>query len=163
MSYYRIHIQDFDTSVIKSNAYGVHPSNSKQRVLVTTIKTLWTYIKEHSGSKEYVSQRQNQHPRQGWHQEAWKDTKRFKSFSTPLGMLFSSICFPPSSYGHYSQCEKNQARSYMSGPTLHIQFGSVLPKKTWITLCKTSLDVIWMVWSGFGQTHRIRKLASVQE
>ena len=31
MSYYRIHIQDFDSSEIKSNAYGVPPSNSKQR------------------------------------------------------------------------------------------------------------------------------------
>ena len=31
MSYYRTHIQDFDTSVSKSDAYGVPPSYSKQK------------------------------------------------------------------------------------------------------------------------------------
>ena len=28
-------------------------------------------------------------------------------------------------------------------------FGTILPKKAWIILCKTSLDPIWMAWSGF--------------
>ena len=30
-------------------------------------------------------------------------------------------------------------------------------------LCKTGLDPIWMAWSGFGQTHLVRKRTSVQE
>ena len=30
-------------------------------------------------------------------------------------------------------------------------------------LCKTGLDPIWMAWSGFGQTHLVRKHTSVQE
>ena len=29
--------------------------------------------------------------------------------------------------------------------------------------CKTDPDPMWMSWSGFGQTHRVRKLVGVQE
>ena len=52
---------------------------------------------------------------------------------------------------------------YMPDLTSHIQFGSVLPKKAWIILCKTSLAPIWMAWSGFGQKHLVRKQAGVHE
>ena len=31
-------------------------------------------------------------------------------------------------------------------------------KKAWITLCKTDPDLIWMAWSGLGQTHLVWKL-----
>ena len=44
-----------------------------------------------------------------------------------------------------------------------IRFGSILPKKTRIKLCKTSPDLIWMAWSGLGQTHVVWRQASVQE
>ena len=60
-------------------------------------------------------------------------------------------------------CCQNQAGSYMLDPTTHIRFGSVLSKKAWIMLCSTDLDLIWMAWSGVGQTPMVQKHASVQE
>ena len=60
-------------------------------------------------------------------------------------------------------CSQNQAASYMPDPTSCICFCSVFPKKAQIILHKTNLDLIWMVWSGFGQTHLVRKHAGVQE
>ena len=44
--------------------------------------------------------------------------------------------------------------------TASIRFSSVLPKKAWIILRKSSTDLIWMAWSGFGQTHLVWKQAS---
>ena len=43
------------------------------------------------------------------------------------------------------------------------RFSSVFPNKAWIILRKTDPDPIWMVWSGFGQTHLVWKQAGVQE
>ena len=60
-------------------------------------------------------------------------------------------------------CSQNQAGSYMLDLTCHIRFGSVFPKKALTMLCKTNLGLIWMAWSGSGQTHLVRKHASVQE
>ena len=37
------------------------------------------------------------------------------------------------------------------------------PKKTWVILCRTDPDPIWMAWSGFGQMHLVWKQANVQE
>ena len=51
----------------------------------------------------------------------------------------------------------------MPDPTSRIRFSSVFPKKKWIILCKTDPDPIWMVWSGFDQTHLVWKQAGVQE
>ena len=51
----------------------------------------------------------------------------------------------------------------MPDPTSRIRFSSVFPKKAWIILCKTDPDLIWMAWSGFGQTHLVWKQAGVQE
>ena len=48
------------------------------------------------------------------------------------------------SYGHYGQHAARIGPDIMLDPTSHIQFGSVLPKKAWITLCKTDPDPIWM-------------------
>ena len=71
------------------------------------------------------------------------------------------------SYGQlwplWPECSQNWARSYISHPTFLIQFGSGLPKKARIILCKDSLDPIWMAWSGFGQKHLVRKQAGLQE
>ena len=53
--------------------------------------------------------------------------------------------------------------TYMPDPTSLIHFSSVFPKKAWIVLHKTDLNLIWMVWSGFGQTHLVWKQAGVQE
>ena len=39
----------------------------------------------------------------------------------------------------------------------------VFPKKARIILRKTNADPIWMVWSGFGQTHLVWKQDGVQE
>ena len=50
-------------------------------------------------------------------------------------------------------CSQNRAGLYMPDTTSRMRFSSVFPKKTWITLCKTDLDPIWMAWSGFRQTH----------
>ena len=36
-------------------------------------------------------------------------------------------------------------------------FFSPPPKKSWLILCKTDPDLIWMAWSGFGETHLVRK------
>jgi len=52
---------------------------------------------------------------------------------------------------------------YMPDPTSHIRFSSVFTKKAWITLCKTDPDLIWVAWSGSGQTHLVWKRAGVQE
>ena len=60
-------------------------------------------------------------------------------------------------------CSQNRARSCMPDPTSRIRFCSVFPKKGWIIFRKTDPDSIWMVWSGFGQTHLVWKQASVQE
>ena len=38
-----------------------------------------------------------------------------------------------------------------------------LSKKVQIIMCKTDLDLIWMAWSGFGQTHLVWKPTGVQE
>ena len=51
----------------------------------------------------------------------------------------------------------------MPDSTSRIRFDSVFPKKAWTILRKTDLDPIWMVWSGFGQTHLVWKQAGVQE
>ena len=51
----------------------------------------------------------------------------------------------------------------MPGLTSHICSSSVFPKKAWTILRKTDPDRIWMVWSGFGQIHPVRKQASVRE
>ena len=51
----------------------------------------------------------------------------------------------------------------MPGPISRIRFGSVLPKKARIKLCKTGPDPMWMAWSGFRQTHSVRKQAGMQE
>ena len=51
-------------------------------------------------------------------------------------------------------CGQNRAGSYMPDPTSRIRFSSVFPKKAWI---------LWMAWSGFGQTHLVWKQAGVQE
>ena len=48
----------------------------------------------------------------------------------------------------------------MLDPTASIRFSSVLPKNAWMLLCKSSTDLIWMAWSGFGQTHLVWKQAS---
>ena len=48
-------------------------------------------------------------------------------------------------------------------PTFCIQFSSVLSKKAWTKLCKTSPDLIWMAWSGFGPLNLVQKQTSVQE
>ena len=60
-------------------------------------------------------------------------------------------------------CSQNRAGlymyNYMPDPTSSIRFGSVLPKKARITLCKTGSDPIWTAWSGFGQTNLVRKQA----
>ena len=51
----------------------------------------------------------------------------------------------------------------MPDPTSCIRFGSVLPNKACIILCKTDPEPIWMACSGFGQTHLVWKQAGVQE
>ena len=51
-------------------------------------------------------------------------------------------------------CSQNQARLYMPYQTSCTHFSSIFPKKAWIVLCKTDLDLIWMVWSGSGETHQ---------
>ena len=51
----------------------------------------------------------------------------------------------------------------MLDPASRIRFGSVLPKKARIILCKTGPDPIRMVWSGFRQTVLVCKQAGVQE
>ena len=60
-------------------------------------------------------------------------------------------------------CSKNWAGSNMPDLTSCIWFSSVFPKKAWIILCKTNLDLIWMAWSGFGQMHLVWKQAGVNE
>ena len=47
----------------------------------------------------------------------------------------------------------------MPDPTSRIRFISVFSKKAWIILRKTDLGLIWMAWSGFGQTHLVWKQA----
>ena len=52
----------------------------------------------------------------------------------------------------------------MLDPTCHIHLSSVsFPKKAWIMLCKTHPDLVWMAWSGLGQTHLVWKQAGGQE
>ena len=51
----------------------------------------------------------------------------------------------------------------MLDPASSIQFGSVFPKKAWITLGNADMDPIGMAWRGFGQMHHVRKQAGVQE
>ena len=51
----------------------------------------------------------------------------------------------------------------MPDPTSRIRFSSVFPKKSWIILCKTDSDPIWVAWSGFGETHLVWKQAGVPE
>ena len=60
-------------------------------------------------------------------------------------------------------CGLNRAGLYMPDRTSRIWFSSIFPKKAGIILCKTNLDLIWVAWSGFGQTHLVWKKASVQE
>ena len=52
---------------------------------------------------------------------------------------------------------------YLPKPTPRIRFGSVLPKKARIALCKTGADPTWMACSGFGQTYLVRKQVGEQE
>ena len=54
-------------------------------------------------------------------------------------------------------------RIIMPDPTFRLRFGSVLPKKTRVMRCKTDPDPIWTAWSGFSQTHPVRKQVGVQE
>ena len=63
----------------------------------------------------------------------------------------------------WPSCSQNQAGSYMPYPTSRTCFSSVFPKQAWIVLRKTNPDPIWMVWSGSGETHLVRKQAGVQE
>ena len=51
----------------------------------------------------------------------------------------------------------------MPDQTFRILFSSVFSKKAGIILRETDPDPIWMAWSGFGQTHLVRKQAGVQE
>ena len=60
-------------------------------------------------------------------------------------------------------CSQNRPQSYMPDPTSRIRFSFVFPKNAWIILHETDPDPIWMVWSGFGQTHLVWKQAGVQE
>ena len=60
-------------------------------------------------------------------------------------------------------CSQNRAGSYMRDPTSRMRFGPVLPKKAWIILCRTGPDPIWMAWTGFDQTHLVRKEVGVEE
>ena len=60
-------------------------------------------------------------------------------------------------------CSQNRARSYLPDLTSRILFSSIFPKEAWIILCKTDPDPIWMVLSGFGQTHLVWKQAGAQE
>ena len=62
-----------------------------------------------------------------------------------------------------SACSQNRAWSYEPDLTFRISFSSLFPKTTWIILYKTDPDLIWMAWSGFGQTHLVWKWAGVQE
>ena len=60
-------------------------------------------------------------------------------------------------FGHYSQCAARIGPDCiyiyiyidMLDLTSRIWFGTILPKKAWIILCKTSPDPIWMAWSVF--------------
>ena len=52
---------------------------------------------------------------------------------------------------------------YLPKPTPRIRFGSVLPKKARIALCKTGADPTWMACSGFGLTYLVRKQVGEQE
>ena len=61
------------------------------------------------------------------------------------------------------ECSQNWPRWYKPDPTCRIWFSSVFLKKAWIILHKTDLDPVWMVWSGFDQTHVVWKQAGVQE
>ena len=69
-------------------------------------------------------------------------------------------------YGHLwllrPACSQNRPGSYMPDPTSRIRFSSVFAKKAWI-MRRTDLDLIWMAWSGSGQTDPVRKQAGVQE
>ena len=58
-------------------------------------------------------------------------------------------------------CSKNRAGSWSN--FLHLIQFHFFPKKAWLILCKTDAELIWMSWSGFGQTHLIWKQAGVQE
>ena len=67
-------------------------------------------------------------------------------------------------YGRYGQ------RAARIGPDCMCQIrlpasvsGSVFPKNAWIILRKTDPDPVWMVWSGFGQTHLVWKQDGAQE
>ena len=54
-------------------------------------------------------------------------------------------------------CSQNQAKLKC------IQFGSLLPKKVHAILRKTCPDLIWIAWSGLGQTHLVWMQARVLE
>ena len=47
--------------------------------------------------------------------------------------------------------------------TSRICFSSVFQKKAWIILYKTDPDLIWVVWSGFGQMHLVWKQAGEEK
>ena len=51
----------------------------------------------------------------------------------------------------------------MPDPTPRIRFSSVFPKKTWIILCKTDPDPMWMALPGLGRMHPVRKQCGVPE
>ena len=63
----------------------------------------------------------------------------------------------------FSEKDKTCRESCMLHPTSHVRFGPILAQKARFIMCKTDPNPIWMSWSGFGQTHLVRKQASVQE
>ena len=67
-------------------------------------------------------------------------------------------------YGCYSQCAARTGPDRICLIELPASDSvPFFPKKARITLCKTDPDPIWMAWSGFSQTHLVRKQAGVQE
>ena len=60
-------------------------------------------------------------------------------------------------------CSQNRPGPHMPDPASRIRFSSVFLKKASIILCSTGLDLKWMAWSGFGQTHLVQKQAGLQE
>ena len=68
----------------------------------------------------------------------------------------------PASYG---QCAARIGLDsiYAGSDFLHPFQLRFFPKKTWIILCKTDLGLIWMAWSGFGQTYLVWKQTGVQK
>ena len=87
--------------------------------------------------------------------------------SDPEAFWLRPVMAVTASYGQLwplrPACSQNRAGSYMPDPTSCIRFGSVFSKKARIILRKTHPDLIWMAWSGSGQTDLVWKQAGVQE